>query len=164
MIDSDPGVRTKVAALEEVTKVGAGVEDDGDVVLGVVDGVVDEDDGTEVLDVLEDDGTEVLDVLDVLEDDGTEVLDVLEDDGTDVLVVLEDDGTEVLDVLEDDGTEGATGAPLSGSEPAPAPTMFTAFNFTEYEVPFVKPVITIGDVVDAGLKAVNEVPPFVETS
>ena len=90
MIDSDPGVRTKVAALEEVTKVGAGVEDDGDVVLGVVegvvDGVVDEDDGTEVLVVLEDDGTEVLVVLD---DDGTEVLDVLEDDGTEVLVVVE---------------------------------------------------------------------------
>ena len=86
MIDSDPGVRTNVAALEEVTKVGAGVEDDGDVVLGVVDGVVDEDDGTEVLDVLEDDGTEVLDEL---EDDGTEVLDVLDDDGTEVLVVVE---------------------------------------------------------------------------
>jgi hypothetical protein len=97
MIDSDPGVRTKVAALEEVTKVGAGVEDDGDVVLGVVDGVVDEDDGTEVLVVLEDDGTEVLVVLD---DDGTEVLVVLDDDGTEVLDVLEDDGTEVLVVVE----------------------------------------------------------------
>ena len=56
-----------------------------------------------------------------------------------------------------------TGVPLTALDSAPAPTLFTAFNFTEYEVPFVKPVITIGDVVDAGLKAVNEVPPFVET-
>ena len=53
--------------------------------------------------------------------------------------------------------------PISTPDSAPAPTLFTAFNFTEYEVAFVKPVITIGDVVDAGLKAVNEVPPFVET-
>ena len=72
MIDSEPGVRTKVAALAEVTKVGPGVEDDvfpddpidepesgvvdgavDGVVDGVVEGVVDEDDGTEVLVVLE---------------------------------------------------------------------------------------------------------------
>ena len=41
MIDSDPGVRTNVAALEDVTKVGATPDDDGDVVLGDDDGVVD---------------------------------------------------------------------------------------------------------------------------
>jgi len=128
MIDSEPGVRTKVAALAEVTKVGPGVDvavfpDDpveplsgvkplSDVVDGVVDGVVDEL-GVEVLVVLEDDGT------DVLEDDGT---DVLEDDGTDVLVVLDDDGTDVLD---DDGTVvlvvvAPPPEPESLPEPAPA--------------------------------------------
>ena len=121
MIDSDPGVRTSVAALEDVTKVGAGVEvavfpDDpveepesgveplSDVVDGVVDGVVDEL-GVEVLVVLEDDGT------DVLEDDGTDVLVVLDDDGTDV---LDDDGTVVLVVVE------PPPEPESLPEPAPA--------------------------------------------
>ena len=55
------------------------------------------------------------------------------------------------------------GVPLLEFDAAPAPTLFTAFNFTEYDVPFVKPVITIGVAVDAGTKAVNEFPPSVET-
>ena len=158
MIDSDPGVRTNVAALEDVTNAGATPDDDGDVVLGVVDGVV-----LGVVDGVVDgvvlgvvDGV-VLGVVDGVVD-GV-VLGVV--DGV-VLGVVDGVVLGVVDGVV--GTEGATGVPLSGPEPAPAPTMFTAFNFTEYEVPFVKPVITIGDVVDAGLKAVNEVPPFVETS
>jgi hypothetical protein len=57
----------------------------------------------------------------------------------------------------------AAGVPPLEFDAAPAPTLFTAFNFTEYDVPFVKPVITIGVSVDAGTKAVNEFPPSVET-
>ena len=57
----------------------------------------------------------------------------------------------------------AAGVPLLEFDAAPAPTLFTAFNFTEYDVPFVKPVITIGVAVDAATKAVNEFPPSVET-
>ena len=40
------------------------------------------------------------------------------------------------------------GVPLLEFDAAPAPTLFTAFNFTEYDVPFVKPVITIGVAVN----------------
>ena len=44
----------------------------------------------------------------------------------------------------------------------PTPILFTAFSFTEYDVPFIKPLIVAGLVVTAGLNAVYVEPPFVE--
>jgi hypothetical protein len=56
------------------------------------------------------------------------------------------------------------GVTLTDDDAVPAPAAFTAFNWTEYVVPFVKPVIVIGLVVSEGLNAVNVDPPFVEYS
>ena len=43
-------------------------------------------------------------------------------------------------------------------EAAPAPAAFTARNFTEYAVPFVKPSITTGEAVTAGENATHDPP------
>jgi hypothetical protein len=47
---------------------------------------------------------------------------------------------------------------LRPAEAGPAPTAFTAFNVTVYEVPAVKPVIVTGVSASAGLNAVYEPP------
>ena len=43
-----------------------------------------------------------------------------------------------------------------------SPIAFTAFNTTLYAVPFVRPVTTIGLLVDAGLRGVQVAPLSVE--
>ncbi len=58
--------------------------------------------------------------------------------------------TEVID-----GARGVlNGVPESWFEAVPAPTEFTALILTLYEVPFVSPVIRIGEVLSAGESAV----------
>jgi len=63
---------------------------------------------------------------------------------------------------------GASGAPSGVAETAfdavPLPSELTARNFTEYEVPFVKPVIVNGLFVAPGERATQVVPPSVEYS
>ena len=54
------------------------------------------------------------------------------------------------------------GVSVTVDDAVPAPILFTAFSFTEYEVPFIKPVIDTGLVVTAGLNAVYVEPLFVE--
>jgi len=54
------------------------------------------------------------------------------------------------------------GVPVTVADAALAPAIVTVFNFTEYVVPFVSPIMEIGDIESAGLRDANEVPPFVE--
>ena len=61
------------------------------------------------------------------------------------------------------GVEGATGiVTLNGVEVAPSPTKLTARIETEYVVPFVRPVITIGDAVVPVWRVAQLVPPSIE--
>ena len=54
------------------------------------------------------------------------------------------------------------GVTLTDEDAVPAPAAFTAFSWTEYVVPFVRPVIVTGLVVSVGLNAMNDAPPSVE--
>ena len=63
------------------------------------------------------------------------------------------------------GEEGAVAIGIAVIDPleVPEPIAFTALNWKVYCVPFVKPEITIGDVLSTGLQLVN-VPPFIAYS
>ncbi len=78
-----------------------------------------------------------------------EVVEVLDD-----VEVVED----VVDVVDDDADDepddDATGVPLTAFDAAESPTELTALIVTEYAVPFVRPVMVKGLVVDAGESAV----------
>ena len=56
------------------------------------------------------------------------------------------------------------GLTLSVEEAAPEPTEFTARIATVYEVPFARPLIAIGERVDAGLRVTHVEPPSTEYS
>ena len=59
------------------------------------------------------------------------------------------------EVLARSGVPGApNGVTLTELEATESPALLTAFIVTEYVVPFVKPEIVKGDVVDDGLSAV----------
>jgi hypothetical protein len=61
------------------------------------------------------------------------------------------------------GVVGATGiVTLTGVEVAPSPTRLTARIETEYVVPFVRPVMTIGDAVVPVWRVAQVVPPLTE--
>lgn len=53
---------------------------------------------------------------------------------------------------------GSAGVAVTVFEIAPAPTAFTARIRTPYSVPFVKPVMSIGVAVDAGLRVTHDSP------
>ena len=57
-----------------------------------------------------------------------------------------------------------TGVPEVDAVAEPEPAELTALNWTLYAVPFVSPVITKGEVVDAGDRVVQVEPPLVEYS
>jgi hypothetical protein len=69
---------------------------------------------------------------------------------------------ELLPRSEAVARSGVPGAPngvtLTELEATESPALFTAFIVTEYVVPFVKPEIVKGDVVDDGLSAVYVLP------
>jgi hypothetical protein len=117
------------------------VDDEGSVLVVVVTAVVEVVDavvvvvlGVAVAVVVE--AVDVLDVVDVVED-VVDVLDVVDD-------------VEV----DDEPDEDATGVPLTAFEATESPTALTALIVTEYAVPFVRPVMVNGLVVDAGERAV----------
>ena len=56
------------------------------------------------------------------------------------------------------------GVALDTADAAPDPPAFTARSATPYVVPFVRPEIVKGEVVDAGLSVVHVEPEFVEYS
>ena len=61
------------------------------------------------------------------------------------------------------GVEGATGIDtLTGVDVAPSPTRLTARIETEYVVPLVRPVMTIGDAVVPVWRVAQLVPPLIE--
>ena len=63
------------------------------------------------------------------------------------------------------GADGKVfGVASTTSERAPAPNEFTPRIKTKYSAPFVSPEIVRGDAVDAGERACQVVPPFVENS
>jgi len=56
----------------------------------------------------------------------------------------------------DVGASGtATGVTLTASEAAPLPMLLMARRRMAYGVPFVRPLITIGDAAEAGLRTVH---------
>ncbi len=63
------------------------------------------------------------------------------------------------------GAEGAVAIGIAVIDPleVPDPIELTALNWKVYCVPFVKPEITTGDTLTAGLQLVN-VPPFIAYS
>jgi hypothetical protein len=69
---------------------------------------------------------------------------------------------ELLPRSEAVSRSGIPGAPngvtITKLEATESPALFTAFIVTEYGVPFVKPEIVKGDVVDEGLSAVSALP------
>ena len=66
------------------------------------------------------------------------------------VVVEEVDDVEV----DDEPDEDAAGVPLTAFDAAESPMELTALIVTEYAVPFVRPVMVKGLVVDAGESAV----------
>ncbi len=58
----------------------------------------------------------------------------------------------------------AVGVALTAVDESPLPAAFTARILTGYDVPFVRPVIVIGDVVATGERVVQLVPLLVEYS
>ena len=63
------------------------------------------------------------------------------------------------------GAEGVVrGVPLEVLDAGPVPNVFLARNPTEYVVPFVSPERDNGELVDAGLLAIQVDPPSVEYS
>jgi hypothetical protein len=93
------------------------------------------------------DGGVVVEELDVVVD-----VDVVDDELDDVVV---DDVDDVVDDVPDDG---AVGVPLTAFDATESPMAFMALIVTEYAVPFVRPVMVNGLVVDAGERAVYVVP------
>lgn len=73
----------------------------------------------------------------------------------DVVDVVEDD-VDVLDVedVDDEPDDDAAGVPLTAFDAVESPTVLTALIVMEYAVPFVRPVMVNGLVVDAGERAV----------
>jgi len=78
----------------------------------------------------------------------------------DVVAVVVDVVVAVVDDVDDDDDEddelddGAVGVSLTAFDAAESPTALTALIVTEYAVPFVRPVMVNGLVVDAGESAV----------
>jgi hypothetical protein len=78
-----------------------------------------------------------------------EVVEVLDDVGVvDDVVDVEDDD------VDDEPDDDATGVPLTAFDATESPMALTALIVTEYAVPFVRPVMVKGLVVDAGERAV----------
>jgi hypothetical protein len=70
--------------------------------------------------------------------------------------MFEEQGLPQLSEVGGDGV--VAGVTLTELEATESPALFTAFIVTEYVVPFVKPEIVKGDVVDDGLSAVYALP------
>lgn len=69
-----------------------------------------------------------------------------------------------MEMFDPPATTTAVGVALNAVDESPLPAALIARILTGYEVPFVRPVIAIGEVVAIGERIVQLVPLFIEYS